>query len=90
MYNGRVSIETVTKFFNRIYTFRSSEEQGQEPIMLENLTTVIKLLFLLNIMIVSDSYYYHTGGLSHVFIESMFPAVDAHALIRIHDADRRF
>jgi len=58
--------------------------------MLKNLTTVTKLLFLLNIMIVSDSYYYHTGGLSHVFTESTFPSVDAHALIRIHDTDRRF
>jgi len=31
-----------------VYTFKSSKEQGQEPIILENLTTVAKLLSLLN------------------------------------------
>jgi len=53
VYNSHVLVEKAASqllqdsLIGLIYTFRSSEEQ--EPIMLENFTTVIKLLFLLNI-----------------------------------------
>jgi len=32
-----------------IYTFKCSEKQEQKPIILKNLTTVAKLLFLLSV-----------------------------------------
>jgi len=31
------------------HTFRFSKEQGQKPIILKNLTTIAKLVFLLNV-----------------------------------------